>query len=124
MNDPMPHPAAKASPVALEADIPEGRALVVTDADGPVLLYRGQGKVCAFRNSCPHVGAPLDWMPRRVFTPDGQQLICATHGALFDPATGACLYGPCKGQSLEAVPMQLADGQVWLEETGRPAPRE
>lgn len=118
MNDPMPHPDAKASPVALDKDIPEGRALVVMDARGPVLLYRWEGRVHAFRNACPHVGTPLDWMPGRVFTHDGQQLICATHGALFDPATGACLYGPCKGQALEAVPIRLADGQVWLEATG------
>jgi len=121
MNDPMPHPAAKASPVAppvaLEADIPEGRALVVADARGPVLLYRWRGKVCAFRNVCPHVGTPLDMMPGRVFTHDGQQLICATHGALFDPGTGACVYGPCKGKALEAVPIRLANGQVWLEGT-------
>ena len=117
MNEPMPHPDAKATPAALETDIPEDRALVIPHARGPVLLYRWQGKVCAFRNSCPHVGTPLDWMPGRVFTHDGQHLICATHGALFDPATGDCLQGPCKGQALEAVPIRQESGQVWLEAT-------
>lgn len=90
---------------------------MVTDPRGPILIYRWQGRVRAFRNACPHVGTPLDWMPGRVFSHDGQHLICATHGALFDPADGACLFGPCKGQRLEPVPIRLAEGQIWLEAT-------
>jgi nitrite reductase/ring-hydroxylating ferredoxin subunit len=53
------------------------------------------GKVRAYRNACPHTGSPLDWLPGRFFSADGHELVCATHGARFDPLTGACLSGPC-----------------------------
>ena len=54
----------------------------------------------------------LDFMPDRFLTRDGRHLLCSTHGALFDIATGLCLHGPCKGRSLRAVPVALRDGMV------------
>ena len=53
------------------------------------------GEIRAYRNECPHTGSPLDWLPGRFFSEDGRTLVCATHGARFDPMTGACLSGPC-----------------------------
>jgi nitrite reductase/ring-hydroxylating ferredoxin subunit len=53
------------------------------------------GHVRAYQNFCPHTGSPLDWLPGRFFSDDGRTLVCATHGARFDPLTGACLSGPC-----------------------------
>jgi nitrite reductase/ring-hydroxylating ferredoxin subunit len=41
-------------------------------------------------------------------------LICSTHGALYDPATGACRGGPCRGGALERVAVEEIDGQVVL----------
>mgnify|MGYP001193088653 CR=1 FL=1 len=117
MTDPKPDHVAKPPPVTREEQIPEGRALPVPTAGGTVLLYRWEGEIRAFRNVCPHVGTPLDLVPGRVFTTDGRHLICATHGALFDPATGLCTAGPCRGRSLKAVPIRRAGGQVWLETT-------
>lgn len=117
MTDPKPDHALAPQPVAREEQVPEGRALPVQTPRGPALLYRWQGEIRAFLNSCPHVGTPLDMVPGRVFTADGTQLICATHAALFEPGTGLCTAGPCRGRSLTAVPIRLADGQVWLEAT-------
>jgi nitrite reductase/ring-hydroxylating ferredoxin subunit len=42
-------------------------------------------------------------------------LICSTHGALYDPATGDCRGGPCRGAGLEPVAVEEIDGQVVLE---------
>jgi len=53
------------------------------------------GKIYAYRNHCPHVGSPLDWVPNQFFSDDGETLLCHTHGALFDPVTGDCISGPC-----------------------------
>jgi nitrite reductase/ring-hydroxylating ferredoxin subunit len=53
------------------------------------------GEIRAYHNACPHTGSPLDWLPGRFFSDDGRALVCATHGARFDPLTGACLSGPC-----------------------------
>ncbi|GAV20447.1 Rieske [2Fe-2S] domain protein [Mariprofundus micogutta] len=54
-----------------------------------------QGQLRAWRNHCPHAGSPLDWNPGQFFSDDGTQLVCHTHGALFDPLSGDCLAGPC-----------------------------
>jgi len=54
-----------------------------------------QGELRAWRNHCPHAGSPLDWIPGQFFSDDGEQLICHTHGARFQPLSGACLSGPC-----------------------------
>ncbi len=54
-----------------------------------------QGKLRAWRNHCPHAGSPLDWIPGQFFSDDGEQLICHTHGARFEPLSGACIAGPC-----------------------------
>lgn len=60
----------------------------------------------AYLNRCPHVGTPLDLWPNEFFTEDGRFLVCATHGALFDPATGACVAGPCAGDALTPLPVR------------------
>nr|WP_194334941.1 Rieske 2Fe-2S domain-containing protein [Mariprofundus sp. KV] len=62
-----------------------------------------QGQYRAWKNSCPHAGAPLDWMPGQFFSEDGQQLVCHVHFAHFDPLTGDCLSGPCQQKGLSPV---------------------
>jgi nitrite reductase/ring-hydroxylating ferredoxin subunit len=39
----------------------------------------------------------LDFQPNRFFDDSKTRLICATHGAMFDPASGRCLGGPGRG---------------------------
>ncbi len=72
--------------------------------------------VRVYVNSCPHIGTPLDWMPDRFLSADGSHIICATHGAEFRIADGECVYGPCKGDRLEAVMIQINDGTVFVPE--------
>jgi nitrite reductase/ring-hydroxylating ferredoxin subunit len=77
---------------------------------------RHAGRVHAYLNRCAHVGVELDWQPGRFFDADGMVLICSTHGALYDPATGACLGGPCRGGGLVAVAVDEVDGAVVLQQ--------
>ncbi len=58
---------------------------------------RHGGRLQAYLNRCTHVPMELDWQPNQVFDPTGQWLLCATHGALYRPDTGACAGGPCRG---------------------------
>ncbi|MBU3738036.1 MAG: Rieske 2Fe-2S domain-containing protein [Rhodoferax sp.] len=58
---------------------------------------RHEGLPQAYLNRCTHVAMELDFQPNRVFDAGGQWLICATHGALYDPARGDCRGGPCRG---------------------------
>ena len=72
------------------------------------------GAVRAFVNRCPHAGTELDWNPGEFFDETGLYLMCATHGALFEPGTGYCVAGPCRGASLEPLAVGERDGRVVL----------
>lgn len=58
---------------------------------------RYQGQAHAYLNRCSHVAMEMDWQPDRFFDDTGRWLVCATHGATYEPATGACRGGPCRG---------------------------
>jgi nitrite reductase/ring-hydroxylating ferredoxin subunit len=73
--------------------------------------------VYVYVNSCPHLGVPLDWIPDRFLSHDGRHIICATHGAEFRIADGACLRGPCQGAALEPVLIQIKGGMVFVADT-------
>ena len=75
---------------------------------------RHAGKVCAFVNRCPHLGTELDWQPGEFFEESGLYLVCSTHGAIFEPATGFCVAGPCRGASLESLQVGEHGGHVLL----------
>lgn len=88
-----------------------------------VLAYR-DGGVHAYRNVCPHVGTPLNWLPDRFLDSEEQYLQCATHGALFRIEDGFCEYGPCAGESLQAVAVAVKEGGIyWIGDVHfKPAP--
>ncbi|WP_341678548.1 Rieske 2Fe-2S domain-containing protein [Niveibacterium sp. SC-1] len=79
-------------------------------------VVRHEGAVRAFVNRCAHVPVELDWQPGKFFDDSGRYLICATHGALYEPATGYCLAGPCRGGRLPPLKAVERDGQVFLIE--------
>lgn len=58
---------------------------------------RFRGQVHAYVNRCSHVAMEMDYQPNHFFDDTQQWLICATHGALYAPDTGACSGGPCRG---------------------------
>jgi nitrite reductase/ring-hydroxylating ferredoxin subunit len=58
---------------------------------------RHQGRAHAYLNRCTHVAMEMDWQPNRLFDDTGRWLLCATHGAVYEPDTGACKGGPCRG---------------------------
>lgn len=56
---------------------------------------RFNGLPHAYLNRCTHVAMELDWQPNRIFDDSGQWLLCASHGAAYQPDTGLCAGGPC-----------------------------
>ena len=58
---------------------------------------RFSGQVHAYLNRCAHVAMEMDWQPNRFFDDSGRWLLCSTHGAVYQPDTGACAGGPCRG---------------------------
>ena len=75
---------------------------------------RHLGRVHGFVNRCPHLGTELDWQPGEFFDIAGVYLVCSTHGAIFEPNTGLCVAGPCRGASLEPLAMREQGGEVFL----------
>jgi nitrite reductase/ring-hydroxylating ferredoxin subunit len=73
---------------------------------------RYKGAVYAYLNRCSHVAMEMDWQPNRFFDDSGQWLLCSTHGAVYDPSTGACRGGPCRG-GLTPVPLLEREGVVY-----------
>lgn len=76
-------------------------------------VVRYDGRPRAWLNICRHVPIELDWMPGKFFDVSGLYVVCATHGATYEPDTGHCIAGPCKGASLEAVAVIECDAAVW-----------
>ena len=70
-------------------------------------------RVYGYRNECPHVGTPLDWIPHEFMDRERRHLVCSTHGAIFRVEDGLCLAGPCQGDALEPVPVAVRDGLLY-----------
>ncbi|MHB8474346.1 MAG: Rieske (2Fe-2S) protein [Gammaproteobacteria bacterium] len=77
------------------------------------VVLRGES-VHAYINSCPHTGAPLDWLPNLFLSADGQLIQCALHGALFRIEDGVCVAGPCAGARLKRQAIEVRHGVVVL----------
>lgn len=77
-------------------------------------VVRYNGRPHGYQNSCAHVPVELDWQQGEFFDLTGHYLICATHGAHYDPGTGYCVMGPCKGKSLQRLEVKECDGNIYL----------
>ena len=75
---------------------------------------RHRGTVHAFLNQCPHAFTELDWNPGEFFDEAALYLVCSTHGAMFEPASGYCVAGPCRGARLTPLAVREHEGEVFL----------
>ncbi len=91
----------------------EVEATIDGDAES-LVLYRVGEEVRAWLNICPHAGRRLDWAPGQFLKSKDGHLVCAAHGASFELDRGDCVAGPCRGDALRAVQVQVRDGEVWL----------
>ena len=79
----------------------------------PAFAIRYKGTVHAYLNRCAHVAMELDWQEGVFFDADGRDLLCSTHGATYDAATGRCVGGPCNGGLLK-LKVEERDGMVYF----------
>ena len=104
-----------------ESDIKEGEGRGFVFGSGldreAMFVIRWRGQLRAYRNSCPHVGTPIDWPENRFFDTSGEYLMCGTHGAVFRPEDGVCIEGPCQGRSLTRVVIAVENGEVFSVES-------
>jgi len=77
------------------------------------MLINYEDRLFAYVNRCRHVSLSLDWVDNQFFTADKRYLICANHGATYEPATGECIWGPCFGEFLEGVPLEIEEEKIF-----------
>ena len=82
----------------------------------PAFVVRYRDVVYAYINRCSHMELKLNFINTDFFDYEQENLICATHGALYNPESGACLGGPCNGTGLLSIPVSEAGGKVTLTE--------
>ena len=101
-----------------ELDETGSRSFAVGEGDWPLrgFIVKGTNGVAAFVNTCPHAGHPLNFKPDRFLTSDRALILCSSHGALFTRDEGLCIAGPCPGQSLRRVPIEVVGEYVLLAE--------
>ncbi len=97
-----------------DIDDPGCREFRIGEGDWPFkgFVVRQGNDVFAYENFCAHAGHPLNCIPDGFLTGDGRQIICASHGAIYEIASGVCVAGPCPGRKLRPVEVEVRDGEV------------
>jgi len=83
-------------------------------ANPDVFIVRSDEGIFAYKNQCPHTGAPLNWQPDQFLSADNSLIQCALHSAQFNINDGHCIYGPCRNSSLKPVRLIEKHNEVWL----------
>jgi nitrite reductase/ring-hydroxylating ferredoxin subunit len=98
-------------------DIPQeaarGFSTDITGANQEVFVVNEQGHFFGYINSCPHTGAPLEWMPNQFLSLDKQSIQCSLHGARFTIDEGFCIQGPCAGQGLTPIKLEITNNIIY-----------
>jgi nitrite reductase/ring-hydroxylating ferredoxin subunit len=102
--------------VARAAELPPGTVrkfwIICQKYRVDAFLINYGGVFHAYVNRCRHMTTPLDFVRYQFFAEDGRHLICMTHGALYEPESGLCIEGPCKGLGLFRLPVVVDKGEV------------
>ncbi len=87
-----------------------------------IVVVRDGAHVRAYENRCPHRAMPLETVPDRFLDETGAHLVCTTHGARFAVADGRCVSGPCKGDRLGTIDIEVRALEVHLAAAGAREP--
>ena len=126
----------KRHPVAQAGEIPPGGRKIVSVGRLEIGLFNLAGEIRAYRNACPHAGAPVclgrisgTSLPSRVyeyiFGKEGLILRCPWHGWEFDLGTGEHVVDPRvrlkrvavepgRPEDLERFPLEQSDGTLYV----------
>ncbi len=102
-------------PLCAVDEIPDGGTRAFGPSPGGftgLFAVRKGEEVFVYLNACPHIGVPLDWAPGRFLSSDASRIVCSMHGAEFAIENGLCTSGPCLGDRLEVVMIEIRDGII------------
>ncbi len=99
-----------------DLDDPGCREFMIGEGVWPFrgFVVRRGNDIFAYQNVCVHAGHPLNWTPNNFFSKDRLNIVCASHGAVFDIQTGNCVAGPGSGRALHKVEVEVRDGIIWV----------
>ena len=106
--------------IAIVVDIPDD-GLKFSYHDGPfeeegILVRLNGAEVRAYKNECRHLPMKLDDRePKDLWDPARRYIVCSSHGARYQPGDGLCVSGPCQGSHLKTLPIEVRDGEVYLD---------
>ncbi len=95
-------------------DLEESQSKGIDLGEEGFFAVKKDNEIFVYRNKCPHLGLPLEWLEDQFLDSEGELIQCASHGALFTIDQGKCVAGPCQGQSLSAVEFEVRDGEVFI----------
>lgn len=103
--------------IAATEDVPVDGTLRCEAIDGrrgaEFILRREGDTAFAWRNSCPHEpDVRLDPGDGAIVT--DEHVVCHEHGARFERGDGVCTRGPCRGEALDEIEVEVRDGDVYL----------
>jgi nitrite reductase/ring-hydroxylating ferredoxin subunit len=76
-------------------------------------VVRYGGAVYGYLNRCAHVPIELDWAKGEFFESSGLYIMCSTHGAIYDPESGHCQGGPCRGGRLRPIAVREQEHHIY-----------
>jgi nitrite reductase/ring-hydroxylating ferredoxin subunit len=94
----------------------EGKGFEIEQEDRVVDIFvvRQGDSIIGYHNNCPHVATPLNWANNSFMTLDRKYILCDTHGAEFQIEDGHCISGPCIGDRLAPIKVELRGDEVVL----------
>lgn len=102
--------------IAMTEEIPEREARAFDTDDGrTIFITQRDGSYYAYNNLCPHLQTELEFLENQFLDRDGEYIECSTHGALFNVENGECISGPCQGDFLEKIKIDVhSDGGIYI----------
>ena len=110
-------PPDTAIPLCASTDLQErGRGVsfdvVFSGQNSRGFAIRYNGVAYGYLNRCAHIPMEMDHEADRFLDDSGEWLLCSTHGAVYEPHTGLCVGGPCRGGRLVPIALSESDGMV------------
>jgi nitrite reductase/ring-hydroxylating ferredoxin subunit len=100
------YPVEDWTPVLDDAELGEGEAKLVNAAGNDVMVYRGDGTLCALADRCMHAGGPL-----HEGSIEGGRVTCPWHASRFNLADGSLVRGPATAPQ-PAYEARVREGKI------------
>jgi nitrite reductase/ring-hydroxylating ferredoxin subunit len=111
-----PHAPPKGTVLGALDGIQEGEGKEFAFGEGKrafrMLVVRRDREIWGYMNICPHFQLPVNHVSDDFMTADKSMILCKNHTAIFRVEDGFCVDGPCRGDSLIPVPVEVVRDEI------------